>query len=52
VSEDGFDLLEGPSKFVLKLGDRVLEPELHLGQLTRGERAIEFILVHGRKIQG
>ena len=52
VSKDGFDLLEGPAKFVLKLQDRVLEPELHLGQLTHGSREVEFTLVHGRKIQG
>ena len=50
--EKGFDLVEKPSKFVLKLGDRVLEPELHLGQITGGAREIELVLVHGRKIQG
>ncbi len=52
VSDKGFDLTEPAAKFVLKLGERVLEPELHLGQISRGERTVELTLVHGRKIQG
>jgi len=52
VSEKGFDLVDPPAKFVLKMGERTLEPELHLGQITRGAREIVLQLVHTRKVQG
>jgi hypothetical protein len=52
VGEKGFDLVDPPFKFVLKMGERMLEPELHLGQITRGARAIVLQLVHTRKVQG
>lgn len=52
ISDQGFNLIEPASKFVLKLGDRVLEPELHLGQIADGSCAVALQLVHTRKIQG
>jgi hypothetical protein len=52
ISDQGFNLIEPASKFVLKLGDRVLEPELHLGQISDGSCEVVFQLVHTRKIQG
>lgn len=52
VGEEGFDLVDPPAKFVLKIGDRTLEPELHVGQITRGARELVLQLVHRRKVQG
>ncbi|MFA6116108.1 MAG: hypothetical protein WC729_19085 [Sphingomonas sp.] len=52
ISGDGFDLVDPASKFVLKLGEKELNPELHLGQINDGKRKVELTLVHTRKIQG
>ena len=52
ISDAAFDLLDPPGKFVMKMGDLPLEPELHLGQVRAGAHHLALTLVHARKPQG
>jgi hypothetical protein len=49
---DGFNLEGDPSDFQLKLGDEVLAPDTHLGQIPHPHHAEKFDLVFKIKPQG
>lgn len=52
VGPSGLKLEGTPSDYQLKSSGEVLEPDLHLGQVTHGRKAVEFDLVLKVKAQG
>ncbi len=52
VGSSGFNLEGSDSDYQLKHDGIVLEPDLHLGQITKGHKAIELDLVLKVKAQG
>ncbi len=52
ISEEGFNLEGKPAEFQIKLGDRVLPPDMHVGQAARGACELSAALVHNVKPQG
>jgi hypothetical protein len=52
ISEEGFNLEGKPAEFQIKLGDRVLPPDMHVGQAAGGACELSAALVHNVKPQG
>ena len=52
ISKKELDLDGGPSDYQLKHNGDVLSPDLHLGQVAHGLKAVEFYLVFKVKPQG
>lgn len=52
ISPEAFNLTGTASDFQLKLGDEVLAPEIHLGQIAHGPGPVKLHLVFKIKPQG
>ncbi|MGW1419840.1 hypothetical protein ACWAT4_06925 [Bradyrhizobium manausense] len=52
ISPSALNLEGVPAEYQLKLGSEVLPPDLHLGQVAKGEKKIAFSLVFRIKPQG
>lgn len=52
ISPKAFELDGEPSDFQLKLGDEILPPDTHVGQLTKGRHPVRLALVFKVKPQG
>lgn len=52
IGPEGFSLEGDPSDFQLKLGDEILSPGTHLGQLPHPHDAVKLDLVFKIKPQG
>lgn len=52
ISPEGFNLEGDPSDFQLKLGEEVLAPDTHLGQIPHPHHAVKLDLVFKVKPQG
>ncbi len=52
IGKDGLNLEGGPADYQLKYKGHVLSPDLHLGQIARGQKQVELDLVFKIKPQG
>ncbi len=52
ISDEGFALIGEPAEFQVKADGKIVPPDQHLGQLTKGDKAITLTLVHNIKPQG
>lgn len=52
ISPKGLGLEGSPAEYQLKMGKELLPPDLHLGQVVKGEKRVDFSLVFRVKPQG
>lgn len=52
ISDEGFELIGEPAEFQIKADGKIVPPDVHLGQLTKGDKSISLTLVHNIKPQG
>jgi hypothetical protein len=52
ISDEGFSLEGKPAEFQIKVEDRILPPDSHVGQAANGKSELSGVLVHNVKPQG